>query len=92
MKKPELDTSLIEEKTVVVVRRLWHRPEIHAFISSEEIGAKMDLNDFIQALVEEIFDKKKRLWLLDRNEALGKAVRGATAIIDEMKNATGNVV
>lgn len=71
-------------KTRVVVSRKWQQPAIEAFVSDEEIGANMDLNDFIQALVQE---------LDPANTDLAEQLKFASiAVLDEMKKATISVL
>jgi hypothetical protein len=87
-----MDTRHIQPKTVVVVRRKWHSPEIHAFIDKEEVGAKMDVQDFVKALVTEMYTGKNRFIMLSKDAASGMALSAADSILNEMKSTTGNVV
>ncbi len=43
-----------ESKSVVVKSRKWDNPNILAYVNNEEIGLAMKLDDFLNALVEEI--------------------------------------
>ena len=87
-----MDTKNIQNKTVVTVRRKWHLPEIHAFISNEEVGAKMDVYDFIKAVIIEMYGEKNRMLMLSKDAAIGLAVTSADSVITEMKQSTSMVV
>ena len=86
-----MDTTKIEHKERVVVRRNWHSPEILAFISPAGVGASMDLNDFCRALVEEVFKDKARLLMLSKSDALAKVLEAKDNIMHEMKMTTTHV-
>lgn len=40
-------------KSIVVVGRQWHRPEIRVHVSKLEIKVEMDMADFLKALAKE---------------------------------------
>jgi hypothetical protein len=87
-----MDTRNIVPKTVVVVKRMWHSPEIHAFIDQTAVGAHMDLNDYTRALIEQLFGDKSRLMMLSKADALAKIFEAKDTILAEMKTTTANVV
>jgi len=41
-------------KSVITISRFWHSPKITTTISNESIKLKMDLEDFVTALKEEV--------------------------------------
>ena len=87
-----METNHIIPKTVAVVKRKWHQPEIHAFINKQEVGSMMEMNDFIRALVDEMYGEKNRFFNLTKAEALAKALEAKETILREMKLTTSHVV
>lgn len=87
-----MNTNNIVPKTFVSIKRMWHSPEIHAFIDHAEVGAKMEITDFVRALVEEIHGEKNRFFMLKKSDTLQSALAGADRILTEMKKETGKVV
>lgn len=75
----------------VVVRRMWHSPEIHAFVTHEHVGASMDLNDFVRCLVSETYGSKNRLLALSRADAVSKLLDATDVVLAEMKKTTTSV-
>lgn len=73
----------------VVVSRKWGSPEITAFVSKEDVGASIRLEDFVKALAAEIGSPV----LLVTKTGLEKALLAAhAAVVAEMKSATRFVV
>jgi hypothetical protein len=87
-----MDTKQIKPKTVVVVKRKWHNPEVSAYITTEEVGSKMQLNDFLRALTEEVYGKRSRFYVLSKSEFLDKALVATDTIQADMKETTAHVV
>lgn len=87
-----MDTKHIVPKTVVVVKRRWHNPDIVSFIDNHDVGSQMELTDFLRALVDEVFDGRSRLLMLSKDEALSKVLSASSEIQNEMKQATIHVV
>lgn len=87
-----METNHIAPKTVAVVKRKWHQPEIHAFITKQEVGAQMEINDFVRALVDEMYGEKNRYLNLTKAEALSKALAAKETVLHEMKLVTSHVV
>ena len=87
-----METKHIVPKSVAVVKRMWHQPEIHAFITPKEVGAHMDTNDFVRALVEEMYGEKNRFLNLTKAEALAKLLEAKEKVLQEMKLVTSHVV
>lgn len=76
-------------RTKVVVSRKWTNPEITAFLTGTEVGAEMSLNDFLDALTEEVGNPT----LLMTKAALRQKLEQASiAIQHELRNATSRVV
>lgn len=76
-------------KNKVIVSRNWKRPEIEAFVSKEEVGAKMDIEQFIESLVEEIGSPKA---ILTKDQLKKQLTDASRQIIHEMKSMTVYVV
>lgn len=87
-----MDTKHIAEKTAVVVKRMWHSPEVHAYINKESVGVVMSVDDFVRALVEQVFGDKTRLLMLTKSDAVVKALDAKDTILSEIKSATTHVV
>jgi len=72
----------------VVVSRNWNNPNIELFINAASVGARMEVSDFITAVVEEIGNPT----LLVTKAALIKKINEAAAkVVAEMKNQTVNI-
>lgn len=72
----------------VVVSRNWDNPNIELFINAASVGARMELYDFINAVLEEVGNPT----LLVTKAALNKKISEATAkVVAEMKNQTVNI-
>jgi len=82
----------IRPRTAVVVKRMWHSPEIHAFVDHKEVGAMMEITDFVRALVEEIYGDKQRLPFATKADVLSRAMTGTDRIMTAMKTTTAHVV
>jgi len=75
--------------TKLVTSRKWHRPEIEAFVSQEEVGARMDIADFITAVIEHVGSPA----LLVSKAALRiKLEAAAEAVLKELRETTRYVV
>ena len=76
-------------KTKLITSRKWHNPAIRTFVTGEEVGSEIELNDFLEAIVAEIGNPT----LLVTKAALkGRLEVASTAILDEMRKATIHVV
>lgn len=76
-------------KTKIVTSRKWEAPDIETFVSEDEVGAKMTLNDFLDALVAEIGDVTK----IKNSEQLKSKINVAAAdVLHEMRKQTVYVV
>ena len=87
-----MEISHITPRSRVVVRRRWHLPEIHAFVTPEEVGASMDLTDFVRCLVTEMYGEKNRFLALSKAEATSKLLEATSLVLAEMKTTTAVVV
>lgn len=75
-------------KEMVVVSRKWKNPEITAFVSQEQVGAKMDLQAFLGTLVEGIGNPT---FYVTKAQLMAKMCDVSEQIIQEMKQSTRNV-
>lgn len=75
-------------KTKIIVSRKWDKPEIEVFATSA-IGAKMDVNDFLSALVEEMGNPTM---LLTKAQMKAKMIAASEVVIREMKSTTVHVL
>lgn len=75
----------------VVVKRRWQTPEILAYITDQEVGARMDINDFARRAVELMYEDKERYYLLSKDAATGLLLKAVARAMDEMKAATVHV-
>ena len=75
-------------KTKITTSRKWKQPNITTFVSEEEVGAEMDINDFIHALIEELGDPQK----IKKHELQSKLETAVQAIIHEMKSKVVHVL
>lgn len=72
-------------KTRVVVSRKWNAPSIEAFIDQKEIGAHMDLDAFLEAVVTEMGNPT--LWV-SKAQVLDKVKQAKEVVLAEMRQAT----
>ncbi len=79
----------MEPKTVILVSRQWHKPEIEVAIDAVGIGIKMPITDFIKALVSEVGNPTAILTKAKHEEKLLAAV---TRIVTGMKEETVRVI
>lgn len=76
-------------RTKVVVCRQWAHPNIEAFLFSDSVGARMGLEDFVDALAAAVGNPAMIL----TKEQLKMRLRAAcSAVSEEMKFATKHVV
>ncbi len=76
-------------KSIVTISRLWNSPEIKSFMSHQEVGSSMDLDDFLESLVEHIGNPTT---LVTKKQFLAKLKWAAEAVKVEMKDKTKHVV
>lgn len=87
-----MSTRTVAPKATIIVRRRWHQPEILAYVNQHEVGAKMQLQDFMRALTEEVYGDRSRYVMLSKSEFFDKIVTASDRILAEMKETTANVV
>ena len=76
-------------KECVVISRRWKNPEIIAFVNSEELGAKMDVDSYIDSLVEQV----SNISLVMTKEQLVRKLKDAHVLVaEEMKSATKHII
>jgi hypothetical protein len=64
-------------KRIVTISRKWHNPKIEVWLSDEEIGLKIEFDDFIMALKKEI---GKIFQLIDFNEMVKKEIKSVAFV------------
>ena len=72
----------------VVVSRQWHNPQITAFVDMKEVGAEIDLDDFLLALLDVV---GKPTYIMTREQLKTKVMMAKEAVITELKKATVHV-
>jgi putative NADH-flavin reductase len=72
----------------VVVSRQWNHPQITAFLDVKEVGAQIDLDDFLLAMLDEI---GKPTYIMTREQLKAKVMAAKDEILSEMKRATAHV-
>lgn len=85
--------KMLIDRMQIVVSRKWNQPQIHVNVDGEGIEIKMDMNDFIIAIKNEIKLPKLRLQTktssaqkeLELSTSLDEAIE---TVIKEMKDAT----
>lgn len=76
-------------KEKVVVSRKWKNPEITVFVSSEEIGAKMDIETYLDTLAQQVAS----IPLTITKEQLARKLKDAHVLVaEEMKSSTQYIV
>lgn len=69
----------------VVVSRKWNSPNITVFITDEEIGIAMSLDNWIEAVVSEIGNPTL---MVTKAQLKDNLIKAAEAIATEMKQST----
>jgi hypothetical protein len=72
----------------VVVSRQWHNPQITAFIDAKEVGAEIDLDDFLLAILAIV---GKPTYIMTREQLKTKVMAAKDEVITELKKATVHV-
>ena len=76
-------------KEKVVVSRKWKNPEITIFVSSEEIGARMSIDVYIDTLVQQVGS----IPLMLTKDQLARKLKDAHVfVVEEMKASTQYIV
>lgn len=76
-------------KTRLVTSRKWKNPEIESFVSADDVGAAIDIEAFLDALVEEIGNPTLLVSKTKLRERLGAAT---SAVLKELRDSTRYVV
>lgn len=69
----------------IVVSRKWNNPEVTAFMENNEVGAKISLDDFINAVVEEVGNPTS---LVTKQALKNRLIIASSEVIKEMKKQT----
>lgn len=76
-------------KQFITILRKWNHPQIHIWISDEEIGLKMSIEDFKEALKKEIGSVT---WVF-RKESFEKMLDNAiNQIISDIKKESAKIM
>jgi hypothetical protein len=76
-------------RTKVVICRLWNKPAIEAYVYSDQVGTRMDLDDFAIAVCEEVGSP---LLILTKAQLLVRVQEAIKVVSAEMKSTTTYVV
>lgn len=75
-------------KETLIVSRQWNSPTIRVFMNQKEVGAEMDIKEFLEALVVNVGNPTL---LVTKTQMLNKLNEATEAIVIEMKRATIHV-
>jgi hypothetical protein len=76
-------------KERVIISRKWKNPEITVYVDSESIGAHMDVESYIDTLVDQI----SNVSLIMSKEQLSRKLKDAhVLVVEEMKSSTQYIV
>lgn len=76
-------------KNRVIVSRKWARPNIEAYLNAEEVGARMDLYEFVEALSAELGNP---LTIVSQKQLYNRLRLATDRVVTEMKSTTRYVV
>jgi hypothetical protein len=79
----------MDEKHSVVISREWNNPKILISVSSESIGIKMSLEDFLLAVHTEMGNPT---FLVTKAALLEKLTLASDKVCAEMKSLTSKVI
>jgi hypothetical protein len=72
-------------KERVIISRKWKNPEITVYVDSEAIGARMDVEMYIDTLVDQL----SNVSLIVTKEQLARKLKDAHIfVVEEMKSST----
>ena len=69
----------------IVVSRKWNNPNVTAFMENNEVGDKISLDDFINAVVEEIGNPTS---LVTKQALRNRLIIASSEVVKEMKKQT----
>jgi hypothetical protein len=72
-------------KEVAVISRKWKNPQIDVFITDIEVGARMDLIPFLDALCEQVGNPTL---MVTKQQLFNKLQAASVEVLREMKIAT----
>ena len=75
-------------KSVTIVSRQWNNPSIEAFVTTKGIGASMDVQDVLVALVEQMGNPTM---MMTKKQLLTKMQNAWEVVEKEIKEATRHV-
>lgn len=75
-------------RTKIITSRKWHSPAIEAFVTNDEIGAQLDVQDFLAAVVEELGNPT---FVVTKASLLARLSTASDAVLKELREATAHV-
>jgi len=76
-------------RTKIIVCRHWTHPDIEAYVFSDQVGARMELTDFVDTLAAAVGNPAM---ILTREQLKTRLRAACTAVSEEMKFTTKYVV
>lgn len=76
-------------RTNIVVSRQWNNPKIEAFVSSDAIGSRMEVNEFLDSLVEHLGNPT---FVVTKQSLKTRLEAAAIEVLAEMRSATKHVL
>lgn len=76
-------------KERVVISRRWKNPSVTVYVNTDEIGARMDIDEYIDSLADQI----SNISLILTKEQLARKLKDAHVLVaEEMKTSTKYIV
>lgn len=75
-------------KTAVVVSRKWDSPAIYAYMTTDEVGASMSVEDALRSMIEEMGSPT---FVMTKATLLKKMLESWEVVAKEIKEATRHV-
>ena len=75
-------------KEAVIISRQWHNPAIRSYMTKKDVGAEMELDDFLKAVLEIVGSPT---FTMTKNQLANKIFAAKEQILVEMKKATVHV-
>ncbi len=73
----------------IIICKKWQEPEIQVYVTNQEIGTRMHIDDYLESLVEQITNLS---FTFTKATLLAKLRAGHANIANEMKQTTKYVV
>lgn len=75
-------------KDAVIISRQWNNPTIRAFMSKKDVGAEMELDEFLKAVLEIVGSPT---FTMTKTQLANKIFAAKEQVLVEMKQATVHV-